>query len=125
MLLDTNALSAFAERDQDLLRILPTDRPWFLPVIAVGEYRFGLKSSTKGREREAWLAGLIDVVTVLPVNESTTLHYATVRQELKLANRQIPPNHSWIAALALEKDLPVVSRDTHFDFVPGVRRIGW
>lgn len=92
MLLDTNALSAFAERDEDLLRVLPTDRPWFLPVIAVGEYRFGLKSSSKGREREAWLAGLIDVVTVLPLNETTTLHYAIVRQELKLANRQIPPN---------------------------------
>lgn len=30
---------------------------------------------------------------------------------------------SWIAALALQHDLPVLSRDEHFDRVRGVRRV--
>ena len=30
-----------------------------------------------------------------------------------------------IAALALQHELPVVSRDGHFDLVPGVRRIAF
>jgi predicted nucleic acid-binding protein len=31
----------------------------------------------------------------------------------------------WIAALARQHALPILSRDRHFDFVPGLRRIGW
>jgi predicted nucleic acid-binding protein len=31
----------------------------------------------------------------------------------------------WIAALAIEHDLPVLSRDAHFDVVEGLTRISW
>ena len=125
MILDTNALSAFADADRDLLKVLPGDRPWALPVVVIGEYRYGLRESIQRTAREQWLASLLTAVTVLPIRESTTNHYATVRHELKVANRRIPPNDSWIAALALEHRLPVLTRDTHFDFVSGVIRKSW
>ena len=51
MLLDTNAISAWAEQDAGFLRVLRGDRPWYLPSIALGEYRFGVVNSTR---REAW-----------------------------------------------------------------------
>jgi tRNA(fMet)-specific endonuclease VapC len=125
MILDTNALSAFADQDTDLLRVLPTDRPWFLPVVVIGEYRFGLLGSRERAPREEWLTQLLDVITVLEVRESTTAYYAVVRDELKKAKRQIPPNDSWIAALALEHNFPILSQDTHFDLVPGITRCTW
>ena len=125
MILDTNALSAFAENDQSLLAVLPTDRPWYLPVVVVGEYRFGLRGSQERANREQWLRELLVAITVLPITEFTTEHYATVRHDLKAANRQIPPNDAWIAALALEHGSAVLSRDAHFDLVPGIRRIAW
>ena len=31
----------------------------------------------------------------------------------------------WIAALALQHRLPVLSRDEHFDDIPGIRREDW
>jgi tRNA(fMet)-specific endonuclease VapC len=125
MILDTNALSAFADNDRALLKVLPMDRPWHLPVIVIGEYRFGLKSSREQKKRELWLNELITLVTILPITESTTPYYAKVRQELKEMNRKIPPNDSWIAALALEHDLPILTRDAHFAFMPKVRRMTW
>jgi tRNA(fMet)-specific endonuclease VapC len=125
MILDTNALSAFADADRDLLKALPSDRPWALPVVVIGEYRFGLVGSTQHVKRERWLDRLIGVVSVLPIAETTTAYYATVRHELKLANRRIPPNDSWIAALALEHRLPVLTRDVHFDHIPGLVRKSW
>ncbi len=125
MILDTNALSAFADNDRALLKVLPMDRPWHLPVVVIGEYRFGLRSSREQKKREMWLNELISLVTVLPVTESTTPHYAMVRHELRVLNRRIPPNDSWIAALALEHDLPILSRDAHFEIVPKVRRLTW
>jgi len=37
----------------------------------------------------------------------------------------LPANDVWIAALARQHDLPVLSRDTHFDAVPGLTRLSW
>jgi predicted nucleic acid-binding protein len=62
---------------------------------------------------------------VLEIVESTTVHYATVRSLLKAQGTPIPANDCWIAALAKEHRLPVVSRDMHFDWVQGIRRIAW
>jgi len=37
----------------------------------------------------------------------------------------IPTNDLWIAALARQHQLQILSRDTHFDFIEGIVRIGW
>jgi predicted nucleic acid-binding protein len=62
---------------------------------------------------------------VLNVDEETAGHYAEVREELKSKGHPIPANDLWIAALARQHRLPVLSRDEHFDFVPGLKRIDW
>lgn len=63
--------------------------------------------------------------TVLAILESTTQFYATVRQRLKKQGTPIPENDIWIAALALEYNLPVLSNDLHFDRVQQIDRISW
>ena len=42
-----------------------------------------------------------------------------------MAATEIPSNDIWIAALCRQHSLPLLSRDRHFDLVPGIRRIGW
>jgi tRNA(fMet)-specific endonuclease VapC len=44
---------------------------------------------------------------------------------LRRAGRPIAANDAWIAALALQHGLPVLSRDRHFDAVAGLERKGW
>ena len=48
-----------------------------------------------------------------------------VRQQLKRAGAPLPANDVWIAALARQHDLPVLSRDAHFDAVPTLTRLSW
>jgi predicted nucleic acid-binding protein len=48
-----------------------------------------------------------------------------VRHELRRKGRAIPGNDLWIAALARQHALPLISRDQHFDFVSGLTRTGW
>ncbi|HEX4599630.1 MAG TPA: PIN domain-containing protein [Burkholderiaceae bacterium] len=62
---------------------------------------------------------------VLAVTGQTTTSYAALRVGLKRTGRPIPANDAWIAALALQHRLPVLSRDTHFDLVAGVHRATW
>jgi len=125
MILDTNALSAFADGDEALLVQLEAAPRLSLPVIVLGEYRFGIRHSRYRRAYESWLTGAVADFEVLPILETTTEHYAALCQELKNAGQPIPTNDAWIAALCREHRLPVVSQDRHFDLAPGVRRIGW
>lgn len=96
-----------------------------LPVIVLGEYRFGIRQSRRREYYEAWLEVLIAQCDVLSVEETTTRHYASVRAELKRKGRPIPANGIWIAALARQHQIPILSRDQHFDHISDVRRIAW
>ena len=125
MILDTNALSAFFDGDRELLKLLSTAHSLHLPVIVLGEYRFGLKGSKLRKEREPILLDFAKTCTVLPVLESTTQTYAKIRHQLKQAGTPIPENDIWISALALEYSQPVVTRDAHFEKVAQVNCITW
>jgi len=125
MLLDTNAISAWAEEDGGLLAVLRADRPWYLPSIALGEYRFGVIQSTRRAELERWLEQVEAACVVLAPDGETARRYAVIRNALRTAGIQVPDHDIWIAAVADQHGLEVVSRDAHFDKMPGIRRIGW
>jgi predicted nucleic acid-binding protein len=48
-----------------------------------------------------------------------------LRRALDTERRDVPYHDIWIGALALPHNPKVVSRDAHFDKMPGVRRIAW
>lgn len=125
MILDTNALSAFAEGAAavgDVLRMQPRAA---IPVIVLGEFRYGIAGSRHRTAYEAWLDATLPAFDVLAVDEETVHAYAELRVALKRSGRPIPANDAWIAALALQHGLPVLTRDEHFDAVPGLERRDW
>ena len=125
MILDTHALSGWADGDRELERVLAAQEVLALPVIVLGEYRFGLSGSKLQRALEPKLAELERLVRVLDITRSTAQIYAVIRAELKRSGTPIPSNDTWIAALAREHQLRIISRDAHFDLVAGIKRIGW
>jgi tRNA(fMet)-specific endonuclease VapC len=125
MLVDTNALSAAADDEPAVVSILARADQMTIPVIVLGEYRYGIAQSRNRARYENWLAGLLQDCFVLDINEPTTHHYAEIILELKRKGKPIPTNDLWIAALCRQHSLPLLSRDRHFDAVPGIKRIGW
>lgn len=125
MILDTNALSAVADSEPAAVRLFSQTASIELPVIVLGEYRFGIALSRRRNEYEDWLKELIDATRLLPVDEETSGHYAQIRAELKKAGHPIPSNDLWIAALSRQHRLPLMSHDKHFDAVQNLERIGW
>ena len=125
MILDTNALSAFFDGAPEVVKTVSKATAMHLPVIVIGEYRFGLRASRLRKQREPKLDAFTRACTVLPILESTTMFYAAVRHQLRRSGKPIPENDVWISALALEYGLPVLSDDQHFDAVQGLSRISW
>ena len=125
MILDTNGLSAVADGDAALEPILRKAAEVAVPVIVLGEYRYGIQQSRDRQHYEQWLTETIYNYRVLDVDEETANSYATIRTELKRAGTPIPSNDVWIAALCRQHSSSLLSRDRHFDLVRGINRIDW
>lgn len=125
MILDTNGLSAMAEGDKELEVILATADELAIPAIVLGEYRYGIAASRSRPRYENWLRELLDACRVLAVDEDTAVEYSSLRRDLKQIGRPIPSNDLWIGALVRQHRMPIVSRDQHFDWIAGVRRVSW
>ncbi len=125
MILDTNALSAFVDGDDGLGDVLRRQSRAAIPVIVLGEFRYGIAESRHRAAYEAWLDSQLPHFDILAVTDETTIAYAALRVALKRSGRPIPANDAWIAALALQHRMPILSRDHHFDVVPGLERKGW
>ena len=125
MILDTNALSAIADDDRAIAAVLARAEVLAVPVIVLGEYRYGVLPSRNRAEYESWLERLLNDCMILEVGEPTTHYYAEITLELKRTGKPIPTNDLWISALCRQHSLPLLSRDRHFDLVPGNRRIEW
>ena len=91
----------------------------------LGEYYFGVRQSRHRRRYEDWLRRYLPLVRIANVSQATASAYADIRLELKHAGNPIRPNDVWIAALARQHALPVLSNDAHFDVVQGIERIAF
>ena len=80
----------------------------------------GFAAGSKQQANEAVLQQFLAKPTVqllLPTRE-TADHYARLYSQLRTAGTPIPINDIWIAALALQHDLLLITRDPHFKRIP-------
>ena len=125
MILDTNALSAWADGDQANEPLLRTASRLVIPVVVIGEFEIGIRQSRHASGYADWLNANLDTVEVARIDRAIAAVYGAVRLELKQAGTPIPINDTWIAAVARHERLPIISRDGHFDAVRGVERVSW
>ena len=125
MILDTNALSAWAEGRVAIGPPLRSADRLVVPSVVLGEYWFGIRQSRHRSRYEDWLSRYLPLTEIAVVTSATASAYADIRLELKRAGAPIPPNDVWIAALARQHGLDILSNDGHFDAVDGIRRIAF
>ena len=125
LLLDTShIIDALHGNIAALLMIKHADEV-MVPVIAVGELLEGAERSDR---RDAELARVEEFIaqhTVLPCKAETARRYGQIRHHLRLKGRPIPTNDIWIAALAQQHELIVVTRDAHFGEVEALPVLAW
>jgi tRNA(fMet)-specific endonuclease VapC len=126
-LFDTNVLIASLRGEEDVSRRLADLPPesLFVPAIALGELYFGARKSGRPTENLARSQEFAANSNVLPCDEATARVYGSVRDALRRRGRPIPENDIWIAAVALQHDLVLASRDSHFEHVEGLRLDQW
>ena len=125
LILDTNALSAFADGDRELRLAIGRERNLAAPAVVLGEYLFGIRQSRHRAQYERWLKAHLPLFSLLPIDAATAGSYAEIRLELKATGRPIPTNDVWIAALARQYRYAIVTLDRHIEAVKGVQLVSW
>ena len=88
-----------AADDPAVIALLTDADEMAIPVIVLGEYRYGIAQSRNRASYTNWLKGLLQDCLVLDIHEPTTQYYAEITLELRQKGRPIPTNDIWIAAL--------------------------
>jgi tRNA(fMet)-specific endonuclease VapC len=125
LILDTKAVSSLAKEEADVLAVLNAASAVVLPLPVIGDYRYGIALSQVRMRLSTWFERLLADCSVVDVTNETTHHYAAIRVELRKIGKAIPVNVIWIAALCRQHSFPLLSRDRHFDAVPGLERLEW
>jgi tRNA(fMet)-specific endonuclease VapC len=127
VVMDTNAYSSLFSGDEGLRAILEEAEDIVLPVIVAGELLAGFMLGDRYARNASALENFLrqSGVRLEAVDFAIARNYAALMKALRKAGTPIPANDVWISATALSVNGAVLSRDAHFELVPGITRIGW
>jgi tRNA(fMet)-specific endonuclease VapC len=124
-LLDTNVVIALFDDDPVVLTELAKAQEVFTASIVLGELYYGALHSTHVAANTARVTTFASKNVVLVCDEMTAHQYSQVKVQLRNKGKPIPENDIWIAALALQYQLTLATRDGHFDDVNGLSTAKW
>ena len=124
-LLDTNIVIALFANDKPVLERLRQADEVFLPCIVLGELHYGARKSSRVESNLEKIEKFASSAVVLACDGATAPHYGKLKSQLRQKGRPLPENDVWIAAIARQHDLTLVSRDSHFDEVEELPVQAW
>ncbi len=120
--IDTNAYSAFMLGEARVVKALRRAHEIHVPLIVLAELLAGFAAGTRKNANHEQLARFMASprVNLLKPDEKTARIYAEVFTALRGQGTPIPTNDLWIAALARQHHLGLLTLDAHFRLVAGL-----
>lgn len=117
VLLDTNIVLALFAGEPLVVQRLAASQQTFVPVTVLGELYHGALQSVRVAENLARLRELSSRIIVLSCDTGTAETYGSIRTDLARKGKPIPQNDVWIAAIARQHDLVLLTKDLHFTHI--------
>ena len=124
-LLDTNIVIALIANEASIVDKIRLFEAVFIPSIVIGELYFGAYRSSRVDANIKRVSELAASAQVLNCDADTAQYYGRIKEDLRKAGRPIPENDIWIAAIGMQHELTMVSRDVHFNEVVGLDIESW
>jgi len=124
-LLDTNIVIALLAKDPAVNQHLSEATEVSVPSIVLGELYYGARKSSRVESNIETVDQFATASRVLVCDSTTAQHYGQLKNLLRQKGRPIPENDIWIAAVAQQHKLTLVSRDAHFRELPDLPFESW
>jgi tRNA(fMet)-specific endonuclease VapC len=120
VLLDTNIVIALFADEASVKQQLAIVGEIFIPSIVLGELYYGARKSARAEQNIARIDEFAAGNTVLLCDTTTARQYGVIKAQLQVKGKPIPENDIWIAAIAEQHQLALVTRDSHFQHIDGL-----
>lgn len=119
VLADTNAVTAFFQGKSNAFEIFETTERLYITFVVIAELYAGFRAGTRERENMQRLDDLLKATqaVILYPDFKTIEGYSAIYAVLRKKGKPIPTNDLWIAALAIQYNLPLFTLDKHFALV--------
>lgn len=124
-LLDTNIVIALFADAVSVKTRLAQAAEVFSSSIVIGELCFGARKSERVQDNLARIDEYAANNVVLGCDVDTAQRYGEIKYALQRKGRPIPENDIWIAAIALQHDLVLITRDAHFNEIDRLQVAVW
>ncbi|BAY17759.1 PilT protein domain protein [Anabaenopsis circularis NIES-21] len=124
-LLDTNIIIALFADEAVIKNNLAQADEVFIPSIVIGELSYGARKSGRSPQNLARVDEFVANNTVLGCDVETARQYGEIKNKLRLKGHPLPENDIWIASVALQYQLTLVTRDAHFQQVENLQTVSW
>ena len=125
LLLDTNAAIALLGNNRAAADRLTVALRAFVPAIVIGELYVGAFRSARVTENVLRIDEVARSNLILDCDAETAKVYGAIEADLRHRGQPLPGNDVWIAALALQHDLTLLTRDAHFAHVASLPIESW
>lgn len=125
ILLDTNAFIAAGSQDYLFAQQVGQYEDLLVALNTVAELFFGVLKSQRVLENRTRLQARLTHHQILLPDQMTAEIYAEVCMTLRRKGRPIPDNDIWIAAIAIQHGLPVMTNDQHFQNIDRLEVVTW
>lgn len=116
---DTSALIGVLRRDA-AAEAAVAGKSFAITFVTLAELSLGVLKAARPDAAWSRIQDVIGDRQMLHVSTVTPAIYARIYFDLERRGVMIPINDIWIAALAVEADLPILARDEHFSRVAGL-----
>ena len=125
VLLDTNIVIALFADDDSVKENLSKAEEIFIPNVVIGELFYGAHKSARAKDNLARIEDLASSSVILGCDTETARMYGEIKNNLRIKGHPIPENDIWIAAIAVQHNLTLVSRDAHFSEIENLKVVSW
>lgn len=126
VLLDTSVIVKHLRRKPSkVTERMAASRELYISIHILGELYTGVYHSGDPERELAKVQRFLQTVSVLDADDATARHYGRIAADLTGAGQTIPQNDMWIAAIALECELPIATSDPHFGRIEGLTVLDW
>jgi tRNA(fMet)-specific endonuclease VapC len=113
--IDTSIVIAMFKNNEAVVAVLDKMHEIYVPVTVVGELRYGAYKAADTQKHLSQVNTFLSHCTVLPSDLTTADVYGSIKTALSKKGKPIPENDIWIAAIAVQHNLPLYANDAHFN----------
>lgn len=124
-LLDTSIVIEVFEGNKEIADKLNKIPHIYISTVVLGELYIGINRVANKAKHLKKLSAFLQLCNVWNMDEATAMHYGEIVAGLYKKGKPIPTNDIWIAALALQHDLTLITKDKHFKEIDGLKVKAW